>query len=102
MGWPLSLTTRIVLDDNENAWLSTVSGLFVANKLTGDLTSVSEFTDKISDQTVVTSISQSKRGGYWIGTQAAGLFFMSKEGSDLSTIKVTQKKPIQHRTLTRS
>ena len=91
--WPLSLTTRIVLDDNENAWLSTVSGLFVANKLTGDLTSVSEFTDKISDQTVVTWISQSKRGGYWIGTQAAGLFFMSKEGSDLSTIKVTQIKP---------
>ncbi|HBA57532.1 MAG TPA: GGDEF domain-containing protein, partial [Alteromonas macleodii] len=91
--WPLSLTTRIVLDDNENAWLSTVSGLFVANKLTGDLTSISEFTDKISDQTVVTWISQSKRGGYWIGTQAAGLFFMSKEGSDLSTIKVTQIKP---------
>ncbi|MEE3273057.1 MAG: diguanylate cyclase, partial [Pseudomonadota bacterium] len=91
--WPLSLTTRIVLDDNENAWLSTVSGLFVANKLTGDLTSVSEFTDKISDQTVVTWISQSKRGGYWIGTQATGLFFMSKEGSDLSTIKVTQIKP---------
>ncbi|MEE3056015.1 MAG: diguanylate cyclase, partial [Pseudomonadota bacterium] len=91
--WPLSLTTRIVLDDNENAWLSTVSGLFVANKLTGDLTSISELTDKISDQTVVTWISQSKRGGYWIGTQAAGLFFMSKEGSDLSTIKVTQIKP---------
>ncbi|HCY28323.1 MAG TPA: GGDEF domain-containing protein, partial [Alteromonas macleodii] len=91
--WPLSLTTRIVLDDNENAWLSTVSGLFVANKLTGDLTSISRFTDKISDQTVVTWISQSKRGGYWIGTQAAGLFFMSKEGSDLSTIKVTQIKP---------
>ncbi|PTT99766.1 GGDEF domain-containing protein, partial [Pseudomonas sp. HMWF031] len=91
--WPLSLTTRIVLDDNENAWLSTVSGLFVANKLTGDLTSISKFTDKISDQTVVTWISQSKRGGYWIGTQAAGLFFMSKEGSDLSTIKVTQIKP---------
>ena len=57
------------------------------------MTSVSEFTDKISDQTVVTWISQSKRGGYWIGTQAAGLFFMSKEGDDLSTIKVTQIKP---------
>ena len=91
--WPLSLTTRIVLEDSENAWLSTVSGLFVANKLTGDLTSISEFTDKISEQTVVTWISRSKRGGYWVGTQAAGLFFITKEGNDLSTIKVTQIKP---------
>ncbi|WP_334018377.1 ligand-binding sensor domain-containing diguanylate cyclase [Alteromonas sp. S015] len=91
--WPLSLTTRIVLEDSENAWLSTVAGLFVANKLTGDLTSISEFTDKISEQTVVTWVSRSKRGGYWVGTQAAGLFFITKEGNDLSTIKVTQIKP---------
>ena len=90
--WPLSLTTRIVMEDTENAWLSTVSGLFLANKLTGDLTSISEFTNKISDQTVVTWISRSKRGGYWIGTQAAGLFFMTKDGNDLSTIKITQIK----------
>ena len=61
--------------------------------MTGDLTSISEFTNKISDQTVVTWISRSKRGGYWIGTQAAGLFFMTKDGNDLSTIKITQIKP---------
>lgn len=40
---------RIVLDDNENVWLSMVFGLFVVNKLIGDLISVSEFMDKILD-----------------------------------------------------
>jgi len=91
--WPLSLTTRIVMEDKENAWLSTVSGLYMANKLTGELQSISRFTDKITDQTVVTWISRSKRGGYWIGTQAAGLYFMTKEGDNLSSIKITQIKP---------
>ncbi|WP_394220598.1 diguanylate cyclase [Alteromonas gracilis] len=91
--WPLSLTTRIVSEDKETAWLSTVSGLYIANKRTGELKSISNFTDKVTDQTVVTWISRSKRGGYWIGTQAAGLYFMTKEGDNLSSVKVTQIKP---------
>ena len=91
--WPLSLTTRILLEDKENAWLSTVSGLYLANKLTGEIDSISHYTDKITDKTVVTWISRSKRGGYWVGTQAAGLFFITKDGTDLSSIKVTQLKP---------
>jgi diguanylate cyclase (GGDEF)-like protein len=90
--WPLSLTTRILVEDKENAWLSTVSGLHLANKLTGEIASVSQYTDKITDKTVVTWISRSKRGGYWVGTQAAGLFFVTKDGNDLSSIKVTQLK----------
>ncbi|QDG38277.1 diguanylate cyclase [Alteromonas mediterranea] len=91
--WPLSLTTRILFENEESAWLSTVSGLHVANKLTGELINVSQYTDKITDRTVVTWISRSKRGGYWVGTQAAGLFFMTKDGDDLASMKVTQLKP---------
>lgn len=90
--WPLSLTTRILIEDGENAWLSTVTGLYLANKLTGEIVSIGQFTDKITDKTVVTWISRSKRGGYLVGTQAAGLFFITKEGNDLSSIKVTQLK----------
>ena len=91
--WPLSLTTRILFENDESAWLSTVTGLHLANKLTGELTSVSEYTDKITDSTVVTWVSRSKRGGYWVGTQADGLYFVTKKNDDLSSIKVTQIKP---------
>ena len=90
--WPLSLTTRIVFENEESAWLSTVTGLHLANKITGELTSVSDYTDKITDSTVVTWISHSKRGGYWIGTQADGLYFLTKNKDDLSSINVTQIK----------
>lgn len=91
--WPLSLTTRILFENNESAWLSTVTGLHFANKLTGELTSISDYTDKMTDSTVVTWISRSKRGGYWVGTQADGLFFVTKNNDDLSSINVTQIKP---------
>lgn len=91
--WPLSLTTKILLESEESAWLSTVSGLYFANKLTGELISISEYSDVITDSTVVTWISRSKRGGYWVGTQANGLYFITKDNDDLSTIKVTQIKP---------
>ena len=91
--WPLSLTTRILFENEESAWLSTVTGLHFANKLTGELTSISEYTDKITDSTVVTWISRSKRGGYWVGTQADGLYFVTKNSDDFSSINVTQIKP---------
>ena len=91
--WPLSLTTQILFENEESAWLSTVTGLHFANKLTGELTSISEYTDKITDSTVVTWISRSKRGGYWVGTQADGLYFITKNNDDLSSVKVTQIKP---------
>ncbi|CAB9493709.1 ligand-binding sensor domain-containing diguanylate cyclase [Alteromonas macleodii] len=91
--WPLSLTTRILFENNESAWLSTVTGLHFANKLTGELTSISDYTDKMTDSTVVTWISRSKRGGYWVGTQADGLFFVTKNNDDLSSINVNQIKP---------
>ena len=91
--WPLSLTTRILFENDESAWLSTVTGLHLANKLTGELTSISDYTDKITDSTVVTWVSRSERGGYWVGTQADGLYFVTKNNDDLSTITVTQITP---------
>ena len=91
--WPLSLTTRILFENDESAWLSTVTGLHLANKLTGELTSISDYTDKITDNTVVTWVSRSERGGYWVGTQADGLYFVTKNNDDLSTITVTQITP---------
>lgn len=91
--WPLSLTTRILLNSRNKAWLSTVTGLFFADKKTGDLIDVGDYTDAFDDQTVVTWISESRRGGFWIGTQSQGLFFLSIEGEDFNTLKVTQIKP---------
>ncbi|BFT30530.1 hypothetical protein D210916BOD24_17060 [Alteromonas sp. D210916BOD_24] len=90
--WPLSLTTRVLTENGDYAWLSTVAGLYLANKTTGELTSIAEYTDKLSQKTVVTWISRSERGGYWVGTQASGLYFLTLDKYDASSIKVTQIK----------
>ena len=91
--WPLSLTTRVLPLNNEYAWLSTVAGLYLANKATGELTSIADYSEVLSEKTVFTWISRSQRGGYWVGTQASGLYFLTLDANDVSSIKVTQIKP---------
>jgi len=88
--WPLSLTTRIVMESRESAWLASVSGLYFANKLTGELINVGEAHTQFPSNVVVTWMSRSIRGGFWIATQANGLFFMSLENDNIATARFTK------------
>jgi len=87
--WPISLTTRIVFQDNESAWLASISGLYFANKFTGEIRNVGESSANFPKGAVVTWVSRSIRGGYWIGTQANGIFFMEVVDKETSSISFT-------------
>ena len=91
--WPIPLTTRIVLHNSESAWLATVSGLYFADKRTGDLTNIANHLDTFPSNAVITWISRSTHGGFWVATQANGIFYLTIEGDDLSSIKIKQIKP---------
>ena len=88
--WPISLTTRIVFEDNESAWLASISGLYFANKFTGEIRNIGENSTNFPDGAVVTWVSRSIRGGYWVGTQANGIYFMVVEDNDEPTVSFTQ------------
>ncbi|MBQ4829789.1 diguanylate cyclase [Alteromonas sp. MMG017] len=88
--WPISLTTRIVFEDNESAWLASISGLYFANKFTGEIRNVGENNANFPKDAVVTWVSRSIRGGYWIGTQANGIYFMAVEDNEIFSVSFTQ------------
>lgn len=91
--WPLSLTTRIVFHNNEFTWLASVSGLYLANKHTGVLKNIGMSHNNFPDDAVVTWMSRSISGGYWVATQGSGIFFMTIEGNDVSSISFKQILP---------
>lgn len=91
--WPIPLTTRVVFHNSESAWLASVSGLYFANKRTGELTNIGNDHDVFPSNAVITWMSRSTQGGFWIATQANGIYFLTIEGDDLSTIKIKPIKP---------
>ncbi|WP_218418753.1 ligand-binding sensor domain-containing diguanylate cyclase [Alteromonas lipotrueae] len=88
--WPISLTTRIVFEDNENAWLASISGLYFANKFTGEIRNIGESSSNFPKDAVVTWVSRSIRGGYWIGTQSNGIYFMVLGDDEVSSVSFNQ------------
>jgi diguanylate cyclase (GGDEF)-like protein len=88
--WPISLTTRIVFENNESAWLASISGLYFANKFTGEIRNIGESNTNFPKDAVVTWVSRSIRGGYWIGTQANGIYFMAVEDNEISSVSFSQ------------
>lgn len=91
--WPLPLTTRVLHEQDGNAWLTTVGGLYFANKSSGELINVGDFSPMLTDVSVITWISKSSRGGYWLATQANGFYFMTISEQDFSTLQLTRIKP---------
>ncbi|MDO6568832.1 diguanylate cyclase [Alteromonas sp. 1_MG-2023] len=94
--WPISLTTRIIFQDNESAWLASISGLYFANKFTGEIRNITEISEQFPKDALVTWISRSIRGGYWVATQANGIYFMVIDESENFSISLTQIVAASH------
>ena len=64
--------------------------VYFANKFTGEIRNIGENSTNFPDGAVVTWVSRSIRGGYWVGTQANGIYFMVVEDNDEPTVSFTQ------------
>ena len=94
--WPLPLTTKIHFQNSESAWIATVSGLYFANKLTGDITNIGELYEGFPSSAVVTWVSPSMRGGFWVATQANGIYLISINAQKSNVEFVTPVTPHPH------
>ena len=93
--WPLATITHINTDDRQYVYAGSIEGMVRIDRATGDLINLHTHseTHTSSSPRVVTWISQSNEGLFWLGTQGAGVYKMEVTGDSYD---FTQLVPNEH------
>jgi diguanylate cyclase (GGDEF)-like protein len=95
--WKMGTITKILVDNDELIWASTMEGLIRVNKHTGELLNLYSPHRKASQRSprVITWISKSQQEHYWIGAQGSGIITLSFD-KQLQDFTFQQVAPESH------